>query len=161
VYGPSPVNPLGLTSIPADVMNALRLLPGVSDRLDQVADNTDDLATIREAIVGVKKDTSVLPDVGSNTAAISELAHQLGQVAEATTVLPGIDSRLASIEEAMPALVEVQQHLASLPETIGRLSTLMERLLESIEGLDARVAGLQQSIEPLGRVADRLPGKNR
>jgi phage-related minor tail protein len=155
------VKPFDFLGMPAELVNALRVLPLMADRLDQVAENTDDLATIREAIVGVKRDTSVLPAVGDNTAAVSEVARQLGEVAEAATVLPGIDARLTTIEEAMPALVEVQQHLASLPETIGRLSTLMEGLLESIQGLDERVDALQHSIEPLGRVAERLPGKNR
>jgi uncharacterized protein (DUF3084 family) len=75
---------------------------------------------------------------------------------------------MASIDSAMPTLVEVQQHLAKLPETmatlgtgLGQLSALMEQLLGSLERLDRNVTALQESIEPLGRIADRLPGRSK
>jgi hypothetical protein len=75
---------------------------------------------------------------------------------------------MASIEEAMPALVGVQQHLTLLPEAIeglqsgiDRLCGLMEGLLTSMDRLDGDVGSLQQVIEPVARVADKLPGGNR
>jgi hypothetical protein len=50
-------------------------------------------------------------------------------------------------------------------ETIGvgleRLASLMDRLLGSIDTLDGNVKGLQASLEPIGRVADKLPGNRR
>lgn len=73
------MNPLGLASIPADVLSALWLLPLVADRLERVASNTDDLPPVREAVEGVKRDTSVLPGVAAN----------LERVAAATDGLPG------------------------------------------------------------------------
>jgi len=44
---------------------------------------------------------------------------------------------------------------------IGQLSTLRERLLGSLEKLDGNVTSLQAAVEPLGRVADGLPGGRR
>jgi prefoldin subunit 5 len=74
--------------------------------------------------------------------------------------------RMTGIESAMPTLVEVQQHLADLPETmdelqarLGGLSDMLERLLASLDTLDANVAALREAIQPIGRIADRLPGK--
>jgi hypothetical protein len=82
--------------------------------------------------------------------------------------MAAMDRRMASIQEAMPVLVEVQQHLAKLPEAIDslqsgidRLGGLMEGLLTSVDRLDGDVGSLQQSIEPVARVADKLPGGNR
>ena len=96
------------------------------------------------------------------------MKEELGRVREATDVLPAMDGRMAHIEESMPVLVEVQQHLSTLPEameTIGtgldRLATLMDRLLASIDALDGKVGALSGSLEPIGRVADRLPGNRR
>ena len=60
------MNPLGLTSIPADVLSALRLLPLVADRLERIVANTDDLPAVREAVEGINRDTSVLGAVDSN-----------------------------------------------------------------------------------------------
>ncbi|MBV8220563.1 MAG: hypothetical protein JO325_19020 [Solirubrobacterales bacterium] len=68
----------------------------------------------------------------------------------------------------MPVLVKVQQHLARLPETIetldagiDRLVGLMDRLLVSIETLDGNVGSLRSSLEPIGRIVDRMPGNRR
>jgi len=86
----------------------------------------------------------------------------------ATDVLPAMDDRMAHIEQSMPVLVEVQQHLSALPEvmqTIGtgleQLTTLMDRLLGSIEALDGNVKALQGSLDPIGRIADRIPGNRK
>ena len=75
---------------------------------------------------------------------------------------------MAHIEESMPVLVEVQQHLSMLPEVmetldtgLEHLATLMDRLLASIDTLDGNVQALRGSLEPIGRVADRLPGARR
>jgi hypothetical protein len=89
----------------------------------------------------------------------------LATVAKATKVLPAMDGRMAKIEEAMPVLVEVQRNLAELPEAIeslgtgiDRLAKLMDRLLTSMDTLDGNVGALRESMEPIGRIADRLPG---
>ena len=69
---------------------------------------------------------------------------------------------MAQIEAAMPTLVEVQQQLADLPRTmvelqerLGGVSDTLERLLASLDTLDANVGSLHGSIEPIGRIADR------
>jgi DNA repair ATPase RecN len=135
------VKPFGLVSLPADVVNALLLLPVVAERLDEVAEHTADLAPVREAIQGVRHDTSVLHGVN-----------------EATST---IEARMRTVEDAMPALMEVQQRLTDLPETIDRLAALMERLLASMDRLDNQIGSLQSSLEPVGRLAGRLPGGSR
>jgi hypothetical protein len=96
------------------------------------------------------------------------LKGELGRVVEATDVLPTMDARMAKFEASMPVLVEVQQHLSRLPETIetlgagiDRMATLMDRLLASIETLDGNVGSLRDSLEPIGRIADRVPGNRR
>jgi hypothetical protein len=99
---------------------------------------------------------------------MAQMKGELARVREATDVLPAMDARMAHIEESMPVLVEVQQHLSLLPEvmqTIGtgleQLATLMDCLLGSINTLDGNVNALRESLEPIGRVADRIPGNRR
>jgi hypothetical protein len=36
---------------------------------------------------------------------------------------------------------------------------MLERLLASLDTLDANVAALRDAVEPIGRIADRLPGR--
>lgn len=96
------------------------------------------------------------------------MRDELQRVADATGVLSTMDGRMEQIEKSMPVLVEVQQHLARLPDSIesiggalDRLATMLERLLDSIETLDRRVGALEESMKPIARVADRLPGGRR
>jgi len=95
-----------------------------------------------------------LPEIAENTqvmkehtAALERVADALDRVAADTGVLRQMDERMATIEAAMPVLVEVQGHLAQLPEII--------------EGLLASVGTLQSAVEPLGRLAGRVPGQKK
>ena len=51
--------------------------------------------------------------------------------------------------------------IETLGEGIDRLAGLMDRLLASIETLDGNVGSLRASLEPIGRIADRVPGNRR
>jgi uncharacterized phage infection (PIP) family protein YhgE len=179
-------NPLGLVAVPAEVANALKgigllverigevatatgVLPGmaaaieqVNRRLGDVAENTSELHPLRENIEAVRGDLHPL----------QVLVDEMGEVAKATAPLPQVqgdiarmDGRMATIEDAMPVLVEVQKTLVTLPQTMETLGTgltqmsaLLEQLLASLGRLDENVSSLQDAVEPLGRVADRLPG---
>jgi hypothetical protein len=120
--------------VPGELAAGVRVLPEV-------------LAVLRE----VREDTRRMAD---NTDSLPEVRDALAEVARATRVLPLMDERMAHIEEAMPVLVEVQQHLARLPESIEGLNAGMSELV----GLMDR---LHESLEPLGRLADRVPGGRR
>jgi DNA-binding FrmR family transcriptional regulator len=121
------VNPLGIVSLPAELVAHLRVLPRIAERLASVSRHTE----------GINHNTDVLEQVAADTKALKELSRQMARM----------DDRMATIEAAMPVLVDVQQDLAQLPEMIGRLCDLME--------------GLQESLQPIGRVAGRLPGQRR
>jgi len=41
------------------------------------------------------------------------------------------------------------------------MATLLDHLLASIETLDGNVGSLRDSLEPIGRIADRVPGNRR
>jgi len=126
-----------LPGLPADLLGALRVLPGM-------AQDTANMA----------RSTAVLEDVAEATRSLPELRADMERVAEATECITKIDARMATIEAAMPVLVEVQQHLATLPETMDRLEVRLEQLGNQLEAL-------QGSLEPIGRVARRVPGQRR
>jgi hypothetical protein len=131
-------NPLGIVSVPGELVAALRVLPEVLTALTKVGEDTRRMA----------ENTAELPDVRARLEEVSELA----------SVLPPMDERMATIEGAMPVLVEVQQHLAKLPETIEGLNAGIAELVALMERLEESLGHLHASLEPLGRLADRLPG---
>jgi hypothetical protein len=51
--------------------------------------------------------------------------------------------------------------MQSLDAKMGGLTDLLAQLVTSIANLDANVAALQVSMEPVGRLADKLPGSSR
>jgi hypothetical protein len=110
----------------------------------------------------------MIPEIAENTKAMEEHTALLADVVGKLTVLETMDARMAAIEEAMPVLVEVQRHLAQLPETMDRLdeslerlSGSMEKILVAVDGLDQSVETLQGAVEPMGRLASRVPGQRK
>jgi uncharacterized coiled-coil protein SlyX len=128
------LNPLGIVSVSGELVAALRVLPDVLDALREVREDTRRMA--------------------DNTDTLPQVREELAKVAELASVLPPMDERMVHIEGAMPVLVEVQQHLARLPETIEGLNAGIAELVGLMERL-------RDSLEPLGRLADRVPGGSR
>jgi hypothetical protein len=162
----------GIESLPSDVIKGLRALLLIAERLDEIAVSTSEVPMMRPGIDALGADTRRLPGVEAAlerlAGAMADMSDELGRVVGATDVLPTMDGRMAQIEASMPVLVEVQQHLSRLPETIetlgegiDRMAALMDRLLSSIDALDANVGAVRSSLEPIGRIVDRVPGNRR
>ena len=135
-----------LLGLPADLVNGLQQLPSMARNLSDM--------------------TVILAKVAADTRALPALKRDMAKVGEATAILGPMDGRMATIESTMPILVEVQRHLAQLPETIesldariGKLSEVLERMLDTMNHLDESVVELQGAVEPVGRLASRLPGQ--
>jgi methyl-accepting chemotaxis protein len=141
--------PVGrIQAMPGDALRALRTLPEI-------------VATMRE--------------IAAHTARLTDVANALDRVSADTRQLPAMREDIASIAAAMPVLIEVQRHLEQLPETIGRLdehidrldegidrlSALMEKILVAVDGLDSTVETLRAAVEPMGRLAGRIPGQRK
>lgn len=133
-----------IQAVPGDALRALRLVPEILESTREMASHTALLADVSAALQRVAADTAALP----------AMRRDMARVAERIDLLESMEQRMAGIEEAMPVLVEVQRHLAQLPET-------MEKLLTALDKLDENVAALQVAVEPMGRLAGRLPGQRK
>jgi DNA repair ATPase RecN len=133
-----------ISALPGDVIAALRMIP-------QIVENTRVIEAHTAALGEV---AAALQRVASHTGELPALREEMTKVAAQTRVLEPMDRRMAVIEEAMPTLVEVQRHLANLPET-------MERLLTALDELNRSVDVLQAAVEPMGRLASRVPGQRK
>jgi uncharacterized protein YoxC len=151
--------PLDLVrAVPNGVLAGLRVLPSIAEHTAAMAEATKALPKIEKAMKGISKDTEALPQV----------AKDMRNVSKATDVLPPMDNRMAAIESTMPALVEVQRDLAQVPATLaglderlGVLSAHMDRLFVALDDLGEQVQSLHAAVGPLGRLADRFPGRTR
>ncbi len=167
------MNPIGrVVGLPADLVAGLRVLPKLARDMEAVREATNAMPDVRQATTDMERHTRALPEV----------LESLNVVAEGAVVLKPMDERMQTIEGAMPVLVEVQQHLAQLPETMTDLTDVLGKLLESMIRLDKNVSALHETleplapamarldqdvnslhdvVEPLGRIADRVPLRNR
>jgi len=128
-----------LVAAPAEVLAALRVLPHLLAYIERIAESTASLPRMEAAI---------------------------SKVADDASTLPAMHDSMAAIEAAMPTLVDVQRRLADLPRTMdhlegemGGLGETLRRLLASLDQLDDHVGTLRDAVEPLARVADRVPSR--
>jgi hypothetical protein len=118
-------------SAPAALIGALGELVEALRVLPTMA---EDVRKMREAVERVTENTSVLPGV-----------------LEATGRLDAIEDRMGEIAGTMPEVEELRDILTPLPATMAELLPALVRLHETTLALGV-------ALEPIGRVADRLPG---
>ena len=121
---------LPIPSNPLDIINALRVLPGMA------------------------RDTAAM---AKSTEVLKDLQKDMANVAVATKEIGKIDARMANIEAAMPVLVEVQTHLTNLPETMDRLDRRLAELSTQLEALQESLGPIGRLAlrMPGGRRAER------
>ena len=147
-----------ILGLPGDLSGLLRHLPEIARNTGAIEEHTAQLERVARSLERVADDTAALPAVRDTVQV----------VAETTAALEPMNERLAAIEETMPVLVEVQKQLAELPlvmqrldEGIKRLCNLMDGTLKSIDELGGNIDDLQGSLEPVGRLASRVPGQSK
>lgn len=153
---PNPLPALSpLAGLPVDVFGALRRLPEIAESTRAMREHTAVLGDV----------LAVLERVSSHTAALPAVREELAAVVAATT---DMDTRLTSVEAAMPALLQVRADLERLPVTLealdtrmGGLSAVLDRLMVTLGELGSSVDTLGVGVQPLSRLAKRMPGGGR
>jgi prophage DNA circulation protein len=144
------------------------MIPEIVENTRRMARHTEVLEDVAAALRDVTSHTKSIPPMDWEVSEISGKLTVLETVAAELSVLQTMDARMAEIEAAMPVLVDVQRHLAQLPETMDRLddalvrlSGLMEQILAALGTLNGSVEQLQSAVEPMGRLANRVPGQRK
>jgi hypothetical protein len=139
--------PLGpLTALPA-------ALPGVRG-LAQIIESLRILPELNERLASISEDTKRLPTIEA----------EIANVARGTAVLPEMIEHTEQIAKTMPVLVQLQEAIPTMVPVLGELTALMGPLQHSITQLERSAKTLADVTEPLqgaaerfGRMADRLP----
>jgi hypothetical protein len=132
------IKPLSVIAAPVTAPLALGdAIRELVDALRVLPAMAEDVRLMRAAVQSVAKDAAVLPDVALATARLDEIEVRMGQIAS-----------------TMPEVEELRSILTPLPATMDELLPVLTRLHETTSALGV-------ALEPIGRVADRLPGGNR
>lgn len=156
--------PLGRALAPGGALDRLlaedgpveRLLAdgGAIDRLAELPDVLTRLADLDETLraLGELGDTlRALGDLGTSLERLAKLADALERLARSTEGLPELPGRVEAVERQVHG-VAGQLH---------RLEPLLEALSAGVASLQDAAGQLAGSVEPVARIADRLPGARR
>jgi hypothetical protein len=142
----------------------------VPRRLDRVLRGVESLAALPdlvervEALGDLTEHASQLAELTRHAAALEELTHH-------ASALHDLTRHAASLEElnrhasALPALTE---HAAVLPDLVTRVERVETMVLDvlrdladlrpTVDALTLAAGDLGRAVDPLGRIAGRLPG---
>jgi NifB/MoaA-like Fe-S oxidoreductase len=128
-----------LVAVP-EVLNGLRVLPEILERLEQIAETTKSLPELNET----------LKQVSEHTAGLPEVREQVRYVTEATV---SMERHTASIKETIPSL-------AALEQSLPAFATGLDELTQLLTEFERTLSRLLVAVEPLGRLAGRLPRRS-
>ena len=133
----------------AGLARSLGTLPGKLDRL-------------HEEIRGLRSDLEPLPD---QMAALNDGIGGVNRTLDPVPAkLDGVQDLLEPMQELEPvrrATVPLEGAILSVREAVDGLEPMLERLDASIRELQPRLDGIHGAVEPIGSLADRLPGSGR
>jgi ABC-type transporter Mla subunit MlaD len=127
-----------------EVLNGLRVLPDILERLERIAETTEALPELNET----------LREVSQHTAALPEVREQVREVTKATVVMEG---HTAQILETIPSLSALEESLPAFATGLEELTVLLTQFEATVSRLAVVVEPLQGAAERFGRFADRLP----
>lgn len=139
-------------------------LPGIRDEFGHVLERLHvpevlkALGRMDRRLAGVERHTNTLPSIESHLATVdvstATLPGVLDQLHRMSGAVEEMRDATVMIAELVPVLVEVQASLVDLPETLSALQTEMR-------SLQTTVTELTEAVEPMGRVAARMPRRRR
>jgi hypothetical protein len=114
-----------------------------------------------EALQSIKTSLDRLSQPGGALDRLADISETLERLAE-------LDASLPLLVEATSALPELPERVQSVEGLVGEAVGNLDRLQPSLDRLGQQIAELQETIgglggalEPIGRLAGRVPGSNR
>ena len=103
-----------------------------------------------EALQGIKKSLDRLSQPGGALDRLADISETLDRLAELDQSL----RRLGALEETLAEIAQITEHLPPLVDATNTLPELPAQIAE----LQRVVSGLGEALEPIGRLAGRMPG---
>jgi ABC-type transporter Mla subunit MlaD len=142
-------------------LEALQGIRQSLDRLSQPGGALDRLADISQTLDRLAELDTSLKQLG----ALEESLNAIAAVAEAVAQLATVTDHLPQLVDATSALPELPDRVRSVEglvaDAVGNLDRLqpsLDRLGEQITELQGVIGGLGGALEPIGRLAGRVPG---
>ena len=85
----------------------------------------------------------------------------LDRVLDLRSSIAGMIDNVRSMSQDTGRIEVHAKHLDTIDERLDRIVDLMDKMVASIDELSGRVEQMQDAVEPVGRLANRFPGRKR
>ena len=144
---------------PALLKRALDDLNDIAHIARRIAGMEDE---VRARLAGVEADVRLLnAQLAATVAAVEPLS---GQIAHMERQLDGLAEEMAPIRhlDAIRGGIEpLEKSMIAVRESVDELEPMVEDLDKKIQLIEPRLAEMQDSVEPIGDLAERIPGNRR
>jgi septal ring factor EnvC (AmiA/AmiB activator) len=129
---------------------------------EAVAPLSDQMSRVEQEIVGTRQAAESLPpelnDIDDGLAAVRAAVEPLAPK------LDGLAAEMAPIRhlEAIRRGIEpLEKSMATVRDSVDDLEPMLGNVQKTIGGIDTQLDDMQESVEPIGELADRIPGTGK
>lgn len=138
----------------ADLQDELAALGKMDLQLERLADLQDELATLGRL-------EGALAQIALFGTPLDQLTGPVEDLAKAARTLPELSVAAQSLPELVDQVRQVEMIVAHMDERLDNLMPTLERIAAFGESVEDDIDELSEALEPVGRLASRLPGGRR
>jgi len=137
-------------------LDALLVPPALVKR---ALDDVHDIAQLARRFAAIEAD--VLADLRSVRAAVEPLASQLSHVQRQLADLADEVAPIQEISAIRRGIEPLERSMVAVRESVDELEPMIADLDRSVRVIDPKLEEMQESIEPVGDLAERIPGARK
>lgn len=138
----------------AELQDELAALGKLDLQLERLADLQDELATLGRL-------EGALAQIALFGTPLDKLTGPVEDLAKAARTLPELSVAAQSLPELVDQVRQVELIVAHMDERLDNLMPTLERIATFGESVEGDIDELGEALEPIGRLASRLPGGRR
>ena len=154
------MNPLDALLVPpALVKRAFEDLHEIAQIARHVAGLEDE---IRRRFAGVEGDAHLLNEqLAATVAAVQPLSGQLATLERRLDDLAAEMAPIRQLDAIRAGIEPLEKSMIAVRDSVDELEPMIEDLDKRIQLIEPRLAEMQESVEPIGDLAERVPGNRR
>jgi chromosome segregation ATPase len=117
---------------------------------------------IRVRVDAVERDVRLLNgQLGAAVAAVEPLSDQIAHMEQQLDELAEEMAPIGHLDAIRNGIEPLERSMIAVRESVDELEPMIEDLDKQIQLIEPRLAEMQDSVEPIGDLAERVPGNRR
>jgi chromosome segregation ATPase len=141
-----------------DIARLARLLVGLEEAIMRLVAAVEvELADVRGALSDLERVRASVESLNAQIVALAELPALRDNILTLQGQLRGVQESLAPVAD----IRALRATLEEIPQHVDGLEPMIERVSQSIHDLHPKLDEVRDAVEPLGDLAERIPGARR